>query len=208
MRWWHWALIAVGVLALGGGGATVAVKTGKRGRRIGGKEADTDPATRLCPTAPALLAAAAGASLAEYALARCIASEAGTLPAAGRAGVAWAVRNYAKRVGKGVAELLLGPEKLFGSQNAGKGRYAATSQAPYTADLELARGVLGGAVPDPTRGAIQWDSPAAQRALLARKAAGYRKTPEDVAATRRKEGKEVVYLAGVDAEKLRFWRPA
>jgi hypothetical protein len=51
-----------------------------------------------------------------------------------------------------------------------------------------------------------WDSPNAQRALLARGTLGYKKTPEEVAVARVKQGYEVVHLPSVSPDKVRFWR--
>jgi hypothetical protein len=74
--------------------------------------------------------------------------------------------------------------------------------------VELAEGVLSGKMPDPTGGALQFDSPASQRALLALNHPDYRKGPEAVAASRRAAGLKEFYLPGVSPDKLRFWKPA
>lgn len=198
--------------ALGGGGAAVHVQR----RRMRSKR---KPVTNAAPDAhgivranPAVLAKQAGVSLDVYALARAIASEHPNSSELVKMAVAWVTQNNARRRGVSVASLLLAPNGLFARQNAtvnGKhlGKYAATGNDPIAQEIAIAGKVLSGAVADPTGGAVQFDSPRAQRAALARKVKGYRKTPEQVAAERMKEGKVLVTLTGVDPDYLRFWRP-
>lgn len=142
--------------------------------------------------------------LSVWALATVIASEAGSGPALAKIAIAWAVRNEAQRRGVSVFKLIA-PDGKFGSQ---QGRYAASVHPPSAADVRIAEMVARNEVADPTNGAVQWDSPAAQRKLLARGEPGYTKTPEMVAAERQASGKTVVYLPGVDPDYLRLWRPA
>jgi hypothetical protein len=203
MRPIHWFMLAAGAALLTFGGAEV-VKRVKRGKKLGGDNAYAGP-DGFVPGSPATLATEVGVELGVYALARLISSEAGGLPEAGRAGVAWAAVNEARRRKISVFKLLGGDEAKFARQNVG-GRFASTAEPPSRADLELAQAVLAGALPDPTGGATRWDSPRAQRALLAKKAKGYRKTPEDIARSRVAEGFEVVGVAGIDGDTLRFWR--
>lgn len=192
----------LGVLAAGGLLSWAALRA-----PVGGAAAKAGPDGRV-PGKPSDLAASAGAGLDIYALGRVIASEASILVEAAKVAVAWAVKNEAARRGVSISKLLLGSEDVFATQSYGRGRYASTAQPPSVDDLETARRVWLGTVADPTGGATKWDSPRAQRALLARNADGYSKTPEQVAAAREAEGFELVVLAGVDAEKIRFWRKA
>lgn len=195
-------LIGLGLAAVGllGVGAPAVKRAITKGRTVG---PDAGP-DGLVSTPPDTLATQAGVSLEVLALARLMQSEAGTLPEIARIGVAWAARNQARATGTTVVRLLLGKEGRFGGQLPG--RYAATGQAPTPANIALAGVIVSGGVLDPTGGAVQWDSPRAQRALLAKKARGYSKTPEDVARSRVAEGKELVALAGIDVEVIRFWR--
>jgi len=165
---------------------------------------------------PATLAHQAGVTLDTYALARMVASEHPRDSRAIRVAVAWAARNYAAKGRVSVSRLLLRAVKngkvlahdgLFARQNTG-GKYATTANDPNADDLEVASLVISGRVADPTGGADQFDSPAAQRAAVARGAKNYTKTPEEVAADRRRSGKVLVTLAGVPADKVRFWRNA
>lgn len=139
-----------------------------------------------------------------WTLATVIASEAGSGPEMAKAAIAHAVMNAARRKGVSVFKLIA-PDGKFGGQ---QGRYAASGKPPTEVDVRIAEAVYTGKIKDPTRGADQWDSPRAQRALLARKVSGYRKGPEQVAMDRMKAGKAVVHLPGVDPEYLRLWRPA
>jgi hypothetical protein len=139
-----------------------------------------------------------------WTLATVIASEAGSGPEMAKAAIAHAVMNAARRKGISVFKLIA-PDGKFGGQ---QGRYAASGKPPTETDVKIAEAVYTGKIKDPTRGADQWDSPRAQRALVARKVSGYRKGPEQVAADRIKAGKAVVYVPGVDPEYLRLWRPA
>jgi hypothetical protein len=141
-----------------------------------------------------------------YALATMIASEEGSKPPYVKAAVAHAAWNMARAKGLHVEELLA-PDGTFGSQH---GRYASTRFAPSEEDVNIADGVLSGRLPDVTGGAVQFDSPSAQSALIARGEAGY--DPENTASavekSRRKEGKEPFYLPEhiISPSDLRFWR--
>ena len=194
--------------ALGGVGLVGVIWSLSDAAKSVGRGPKADAITGAVPGKPVDLAAAAAVSLDVYALGRAIASEASILAEVAKVAVAWACRNEAARRGVSVGKLLTCAEDIFAVQSYGRGRYASTAQPPTVADLELARRVTLGVVADPTGGATRWDSPRAQRALLARSAAGYSKTPEQVAASREAEGFELVTLPGVDAEKIRFWRRA
>jgi hypothetical protein len=202
----HWVLIVAGGALLLFGGREVAKVVKRSGKQLGGPEAFPDDEGWVKAN-PAALANALGASLEVYALARLMRSEAGSLPEVGRIGVAWATLNEARARGVTPSKLLLGSAGLFGSGNAGAGRYAATAQPPTQADLDLAARVWAREIPDPTGGAVQWDSPRTQRALIARNAKRYKTTPEQVAANRIAAGRELVLLPGIDHDVCRWWRP-
>jgi spore germination cell wall hydrolase CwlJ-like protein len=137
------------------------------------------------------------------ALARVIASEAGGEPRDIQIAVAHATRNAARKLGTSVTSLVKTPGNTYGPQS--RGSYASTARAPNAAHRTLANQVLSNAVADNTQGAVQYDSPKAQRALLAKKAKGYTKTPEQVAADRRKAGKRLVLLPGIPEDRFRMW---
>ncbi len=176
------------------------------GKRVTNAPAD---AAGVVNADPAELARKAGVDVQTYALARAVRSERGGLPRAAALAIAFAIANEARRRGKTILELVTGGKThagKFGAQNLG-GRYCSTRVDPYEQDIQIAAAVRSGA-PDTTGGATMWDSPAAQRAMLAKKAKGYRKTPEDVAAARRAAGMELVLVDGVAEEKFRLWRAA
>jgi len=143
-----------------------------------------------------------------FALATLMASEVGRSDL-GKVAVAHAAITMAGRKKTKLVELLAPSRQgnRFGSQH---GRYASTSNPPTERDIELAESIAAGKIANPVPGADQWDSPQAQRKLVAAKHAGYGEgnTPEKVAANREAAGKVAVYLPGVDPEYLRLWKPA
>lgn len=155
------------------------------------------------------LAALAGVNVSVYALARMLASEHDGDGVPVKTAIAWACVNAARKAKVDVFVLLTRSTKMspgsFGAQNTG--RYASTARDPRRIDCQIAADVLSWKVADPTGGATQFDSPRAQRALMARAAKGYTKSPEQVAEARRKGGSELVTIPGVDPDYLRFWRP-
>jgi hypothetical protein len=140
------------------------------------------------------------------ALARAIASEAGGEPRIIQAAVGYAVLNESIRRGTSVWRLVRGTADAWGAQGSGGRGFVSSRLAPTAAHIQLGRAVLSGDEPDPTGGATQFDSPRAQRALLARGTPGYTKTPEDVAAARIADGKVMVLLPGVPEERFRMWK--
>jgi hypothetical protein len=116
--------------------------------------------------------------------------------------IAWAAVNMARRDGKSVASLVM-PGGVPGHQ---AGRYASTANPSTTETRSIAFDILSGKVPDPTKGAIQFDAPRTQDALYAQ--GKVRLDSEGVAANRESEGKEAVYLPGVDPRYMRWWRYA
>jgi hypothetical protein len=138
-----------------------------------------------------------------FVLGTMIASEAADLPPIGKVAIAHTAANMA-RLKKMRLTKLLTPDGKFGSQ---QGRYATTARPPTMETIDIAQNVLEGKVKDVTGGAIQFDSTGTQRAAVKAGWAGYDSSPEDIEKSRSKEGKVVVYLPGVDPEKMRFWRP-
>jgi len=163
--------------------------------------------------APAVLAAEASRRLGRkipletFTLAALMASEAGGGPELARVAIAHAALTAAKRAGRSLHEQVTQP---FGTYGGELGKYAASKNSPTEGDLELAEAVLAKKIGNPAPGANQWDSPRAQRALVARGEAGYgpENTPEAVEQRRRSANQVPVYLPGVDREYLRLWRPA
>jgi spore germination cell wall hydrolase CwlJ-like protein len=164
--------------------ASVAIPTGKKGKGLRYPKESSNPEDA-------------------EALARVIASEAGGEPQAIQTAVAFATRNAARKLGTSVTMLVKTPGNTYGPQS--RGSYASTARAPNAAHRALAKRILSGAVPDNSQGAVQYDSPKAQRALLAKKAKGYKDTPEQVAARRRKAGKRLVLLPGIPEDRFRMW---
>ena len=198
MPWVLFGVAALAVLALGA--KTVIDAAAEKADSNGVVQAE-----------PYQIAAAHGVSLDVEALARLGPSEAGSSKAAQTA-VMWATVNYAKRAGLSISQLLLrgrlksglpsSSEGKFGAQNTGK--YASTRNPSTSQSRELAAGVLSGKIPDPTKGATQYDAPAAQDAGVAKKLPGYTKTSAEIAAERSKTSK-LVMVAGVS--NIRFWAP-
>ena len=134
------------------------------------------------------------------ALGRMIASENPNDPVIVWYGIAWAAKNNAARARQSVFKLLE-PNGLPAAQ---AGRYASTANPATDATRAAAFDVLSGKVSDPTGGAVQFDAPSTQDWLFA-----HGKVSKDaaaVAADRMSDGKEVVYLDGVDPNHMRWWR--
>ncbi len=139
------------------------------------------------------------------ALGTMIASEASSGSRMAKIGVAWAAKNAARRKGISLYKLLA-PRGRFGAQGvAGRG-YAATARPPNLGDLQLAADVYTGAVRDPTKGSLYFDSPQAFARLIATE--GYGKTAAEVAAKRRRSGLSQFNIPGINPRYLRFWRYA
>lgn len=168
------------------------------GSKVTNAPYDADGVVRVDPDE---LATAAGCSLDEYALARMIASEEGGSDTGTKIAVAWATFNEADRRGTSISAMLLHAlnsdhSGYFGTQKdlaTGKSdRYASTALDPHAGDVQIAQGVLGQTIPDPTGGANQFDRPAGE------------KNPDAIAASRLKTS-EPVTVASADPG-LRFWR--
>jgi hypothetical protein len=155
---------------------------------------------------PFRLAEQRGVPLDVYALGRMMASEAGTKVS--RIAVGWAAVNHASANHESVSTVFLRSNKShveangkFGAQNLGK--YASTKAVPSDETLADAKKILAGQIKDPTKGARQWDAPAAQDKMLG-KVSGYTKSSTEVAAIRSKTN-DMVMVDGVP--NIRFWRP-
>lgn len=137
-----------------------------------------------------------------YALARAIASEQGSLNATAGLGIGFAVRNHARYLGRSILKTVA-PNGWESQQGGG---YVSTRIEPTSRHMGLAADVLAPGAMDVTGGAEFFDSPRAQRSLLAAKAKGYSKTPQQVAQARLAAGLELVTLPNVNPDHLRFWR--
>ena len=145
-----------------------------------------------------------------YALGRAITSEAGTRSELERTAVGWAVVNMANKMRTSVTELVKQNSGNYSGQGASEGArnwYVSTRLEPNAASQAVASLIIAGQVGDPTGGATNFDSPAAQRKLLATRP-DYKRTPEEVAADRRASGLRLVTLAGIPEEEFRLWAPA
>jgi len=150
------------------------------------------------------------------ALARMIQSEEGGSSQERQVAVAWICINEAAKEGRSVYALLTRPTGGYGHQGGGEGRngYASTASTALPSTQSLAQGIWAGRFPDPTGGALHFDSPRSQDYGIAHNLPGYHDkdgnpwTPERVAAKRRGEGFALALLPGVDEYEFRMWRPA
>jgi hypothetical protein len=200
----QWAGLGVGAAILLAGGLVLAAPRWEE------TLTDDDP---TAPLEPDELARQAAVPLEVYCLARAIASEEGGQPRFYQQAVGCACVNFARSefprliLGDAVVQLILGRVGQFGRQGTG-GRRVSSARPPIKLQLELAAGILGGLVGDPTGGATQWDSPAGQRALMAQGDPLTTKTPQQIADKRLAAGYELVVVPGIDPDRLRFWRLA
>lgn len=201
MKWWILVLILVAILASGGVVATKVIKNSKTIGPIAGADG-------IVPGKAEDVARDAGIEKSTYALARMIASEHGRDSSLVKTAIAWVAYNEAKARRTSVFELLTKSKKAggqFGAQYLG--RYASTRFPPTQADVDVALGVLGGSVPDPTNGARRFYSPKAQDQLFAeKKVQGYTKDSAKLEASWESEGFRKVAVAGVDPRSLTFFR--
>jgi hypothetical protein len=142
-----------------------------------------------------------------FILATLIASEAESQPDQGKIAIAHAALTQADKLGV-TLRTLLAPKRLGGKLGGQLGGYASTARPPTKHDVELAEGVISGKYPNPTPGAVQWDSPIAQDKLLKKGTPGYDMDASALARRRENEGKVPVYVAEVPRFELRLWRPA
>lgn len=169
------------------------------------------PLTRkIVKETPSELTAAAGRALGrgvvldDFILATIIASEAdAAYTPYMRAAIGNTVMNHQKAGGHSLFEILKSPDGVFADQLGGN--YVSTANAPTEEDLLLAEAVRDGRLPDTTGGAIEFDSPRAQRALVNQGIYSADNGPEAVAARRMKGGKVPFYLPNVNPDEIRFW---
>ncbi len=184
-----------------------------RGSRL--THAAYDPDTGVVPGTPDDLAATAGLTEDQYALARMLSSEEGSSDNIIKAAVCWATINWAAKQGQTITQLLThavepshsghfgtfknidASSSHYKTNSAGKpiaaDRYASTALDPYDGDGQIASGCLDGSIPDPTSGATHFDRP------------GGEAHPEVIAANRAKEGFTAVDVPGIDPSEIRFW---
>jgi hypothetical protein len=164
----------------------------------------------LVQEAPEALAAEAHVPLQIYSLARMIASEHSRGSPLEKTAIAHAVVNQARHRRVSVTDLLTwedGPGiGRYATQHRTAShatRYASTRADPAREDVEIARAVMQGEEPDPTRGARRFFSPSAADKL-------YRTVPwqtKDAAMILEKwsrEGWTPIAIAGIDPAELIF----
>lgn len=200
-------LIVVGLAMLGDGnplagiGDVLARIT--RGARLTRAPRDDEETVLQSPQS---IADEMGATLDEAALARMLSSEHGGDSNLVRAAVGAAALNHARSVGKSISAVLLRAKNpdhngKFGAQAdlsndpPTSDRYASTRFDAYAGDLELARGLLDGTIPDVTGGATNFDVPRGES------------DPDRVAANRAAQGLTPRFVDGIDPGYLRFWGP-
>ena len=120
-----------------------------------------------------------------------------------RAAIGNAVVNHQNAGGHSLFEILKNPDGVFADQLGGN--YVATANPPTEEDLLIAEAVRDGRLPDTTGGAVEFDSPRAQRALVNQGIYSADNGPEAVAARRMKGGKVPFYLPNVSPDEIRFW---
>jgi len=145
-----------------------------------------------------------------FILATMLASEAENQPDQAKIAIGYAALTQASKLGVSL-RTLLAPKKLGSKLGGQLGGYASTARPPTKHDVEIAEGTLSGKYKNPTPGAVQWDSPAAQDKLVAKRAPGYDPDMNADALARHREDvehKTPVYVADVSPRELRLWRPA
>lgn len=157
------------------------------------------------------LADGAGVSPDVYALARVGASEAGGQKQIAKQGVMWVVINHANATGSTPLLTVLGTADTFGHQGTGGRNFVASGHDPGAVDLQIADDVFSGNLPDPTGGALNFDSPGAYKDKVdtdGNVVQTAQQRADAFAAAREGEGKSLVLLDGVSESTFRFWRPA
>lgn len=218
---WRWFFGGLVVLAAAGGGAAVVVA---RGKRLTMAAAASGEVLSIAPAALARQipgdaysvraredgdpAVAAARELDEYSLARVLASEAAGRKEAERIAIGHVVMNEARARKLSVTALVTSGKVgagNYGAQNAG-GRFVSTARDPYTADLDLARKLIRGQIPDPTGGARKFFHPAAQDKQVAAGVKGVTKSAAEVIAAWKGDGYQPVIVAGVPADEFLAFR--
>lgn len=176
-KYWY-LLVIVGVLLIA---APKVVSLVKNGNTVGIDPPEDEkggilrsPSQILATANEALVKAGKAAiDLDTYSLARALRSEHGSESALTREWVGWAIKNSAR--GQSLFKKLTTSKNAtytgFFARQRTDARYAATNQAPRMGDIEIAVKVVKGTV-DPTNGATNFFSPAAQDALFKRSQSG------------------------------------
>lgn len=146
----------------------LAYLTGMRGKRLTHSTTDDNGDVVESPVELAIAASQVvgrDVTAAAYALARNIHSEEGGSDQATQTAVAWVAVNVANG---SIVSLLTRCRRASGQGKFGSqtGRWASTARDPYEGDLEVAEGVLSGAIPDPTGGAVHYFRPTLQDLLF------------------------------------------
>lgn len=140
------------------------------------------------------------------ALARAVTSEEGNASELVRTAVAWAVINYANLHGVSPTAAVQKHSDGYHYGDQVGGNYVSSRFEAAPRDRELVDRILRGELPDPTPGAIQFDSPKTQDWQYAR--GQVRLSSAEVGANRRGEGKREFTLPGEDPYAFRLWVPA
>lgn len=187
-----------------------------------------DKTTGIAPGDPEALAAAAGATLEEYALARNIASEEGNSSAQVQAVVGHATRNAAAAAGKSIASLLLAAASKYSQPGAGwegqntvphSGRFGTQANLEVLVTRKDGKKVhpsdrYASTAQDPyeghlavARGVLDGSIPDVTGGATQYDRPSGENDPDAVAAKREREGKELVDLGDIEGlGDLRFWR--
>lgn len=139
------------------------------------------------------------------ALARAVTSEEGDQVELVRIAVAWAVINYANRHGVSPTAAVQKHKDGYHYGDQTGGNYVSSRFEAAPRDRALVDRILAGEIPDPTPGAVQFDSPKTQDWQYAHGQVS--KTSAQVADSRRAEGKWEFNLPGVDGYSFRLWVP-
>lgn len=177
----------------------------KRGEPLSRKIV-TDTPAELAKAASAILKRPVPIAIDDFILATIIASEAdSSYTPYMRGAIGNAVMNHQRAAGEHLFEILKNPAGAFADQLGG--RYVSTVRPPTEEDLLIAEAISSGRLPDTTGGAVEFDSPRAQRALVASGVYSAENGPEAVAARRMRGGKVPFYLPNVNPDEIRFWVP-
>jgi hypothetical protein len=146
-----------GFLLLATGGIAAVVFSDKRGKRL--THATVTEEGKVLDD-PYDLASQAGLPLETYSLARAISSEAGSGTIKEQIGIAWAVKNEARRSGKSIFQITTKDGRY--QRQWGANPYVSSRQDPYERDAEIAQAVISGSQPDPTNSGTHFFNPVAQ----------------------------------------------
>ena len=182
------------------------IVTVRRGRKV--TNASVGPG-KVVDADPRFLAQKARVDVDTYSLARVISSEATDL-FADKVAVGWVVKNKAASRRRSITAIVTagrrGPGK-YAAQNTGR-RFVSSRLDPRTEDIEIAKGVISGRLPDTTGGAIGFLHPQSQDRFLADGRPGYTKGSQATIAKWRKSGLVPFAADGVSPAELLVFRRA